>query len=152
MSDNPFGSNIFYKDPRAALAWLERAFGFKTTMLIDGPDGDDSQMHAEMKFGSGMISVGGEWAETIRSPQSVGGANTQSLEVHLDEDVDAHCARARGAGAAIVREPKDEPWGDRRYRALDLEGHLWSFAQHIEDVSHEELQQRIGRAIQNPAG
>ena len=147
MSDNPFGSSVFYKDPKVALAWLERAFGFRTSMLIDGPNGDDSQLHAEMRFGSGMVSIGGEWNDTMKSPQSVGGANTQTLEVYIDEDVDAHCERARAAGAVIVREPQDEPWGDRRYRALDIEGHLWSFAQRLRDVSREELQRNIGHTI-----
>ena len=60
--------------------------------------------------------------------------NTQAIEVQLQEDVDAHCERARVAGAVILREPKDEPWGDRRYRVIDPEGHIWSIAQHVRDV------------------
>ena len=44
------------------------------------------------------------------------------------EDVDAHCARAREAGAEIAEEPNDQPYGDRRYAAEDPEGHLWYFA------------------------
>jgi len=54
------------------------------------------------------------------------------------EDVDAHYTRAKKAGATIVSEPKDQEYGDRRYDAKDVEGHLWSFAQHVRDVPAEE--------------
>ncbi|MCM0675632.1 glyoxalase [Micromonospora phytophila] len=43
------------------------------------------------------------------------------------EDVDAHCARARAAGAEIVREPLDTDYGSRDYTARDLAGNVWSF-------------------------
>ena len=49
------------------------------------------------------------------------------VKVYLVEDPDAHAARARGAGARIVVEPVDRPWGDREYAAEDLEGHRWVF-------------------------
>jgi uncharacterized glyoxalase superfamily protein PhnB len=42
-------------------------------------------------------------------------------------DLDAHCARARRAGARIVREPVDTDYGSRDYAARDPEGNLWSF-------------------------
>jgi uncharacterized glyoxalase superfamily protein PhnB len=54
------------------------------------------------------------------------------------EDVDAHCEHARAAGAAILREPKEEDYGDRRYDVTDLEGHMWSFAQRVRDVTPGE--------------
>ena len=44
------------------------------------------------------------------------------------DDVDGHCERARQAGATILREPQDEPYG-RLYNAADLEGHRWMFMQ-----------------------
>jgi uncharacterized glyoxalase superfamily protein PhnB len=45
------------------------------------------------------------------------------------DDVDAHHARARAAGARILSEPEDSDFGDRHYRVEDLEGHRWMFAQ-----------------------
>jgi uncharacterized glyoxalase superfamily protein PhnB len=42
-------------------------------------------------------------------------------------DTDAHYARARAAGAEIVRELADTPYGSREYSARDVEGNLWSF-------------------------
>ncbi len=55
-----FGPAVYYKDPRAALAWLEKAFGFRTIMVITDADGNIG--HAEMTFGNGYIMLGGEWS------------------------------------------------------------------------------------------
>jgi uncharacterized glyoxalase superfamily protein PhnB len=140
-----FAPALFYKDPVAALDWLERAFGFKRSMVITDPSGKLG--HAEMKFGDGVVYVGGEWADFAASPLSVGGKNTQVAHVMLREDIDAHCERARRAGAAIVSEPQDQFYGDRSYRARDLEGHQWSFAQPVRAVSREEAEKVSGLTI-----
>jgi PhnB protein len=54
------------------------------------------------------------------------------------DDVDAHFERARAEGARILSEVEDTPFGDRHYRAEDLEGHRWMFAEHVRDVPREE--------------
>ncbi len=142
-------SSLYYTHPKAALAWLERAFGFETRMLIEGPDGDDSQIHSELTFGAGVIFVGGEWNPSIKSPSSVGGANTQSIHVRVEGDLDAHCAQARSAGARITQEPQDQFYGDRTYRAVDLEGHAWSFAKPIRRLSLAEMARAGGVEIKS---
>jgi uncharacterized glyoxalase superfamily protein PhnB len=48
--------------------------------------------------------------------------------VYVD-DVDAHCERARAAGAVIRDEPSDHLGGDRIYVATDCGGHQWIFSQ-----------------------
>jgi uncharacterized glyoxalase superfamily protein PhnB len=154
MSDDSFrratfGAAIFYKDPLAALEWLAQAFGFERSMLITNPDG--SLGHAEMTFGDGYIMVGSEWTSYTASPESTGGKNTQILHVHLDDGIDAHCARARAAGAAIVRELNDEFYGDRVYSARDPEGHVWTFAQTVHIVSRAEAEKASGLTIESPA-
>jgi uncharacterized glyoxalase superfamily protein PhnB len=149
VSETCFVSAVIYKDPRAALDWLEKAFGFETTMVIEPPGGDVRMSHYEMSFGGrGRIMVGAEWNESARSPASLGGANTQSLHVDVDRDVDAHCARARAAGALIAAEPEDQFYGDRTYRAVDLEGHIWTFGQRVRDVTREEAEQASGLKIE----
>lgn len=137
---------VFYRDPMAALAWLEKAFGFERSMVIT--DGEGRLAHAEMRFGDSHLMVGSEWAEFIGSPASVGGKNTQILHVHLAEDVDAHCARAKAAGAAILQEPADQFYGDRTYRARDPEGHVWTFAQTVAKVSRAEAERATGLKIE----
>jgi uncharacterized glyoxalase superfamily protein PhnB len=101
-----------------------------------------------MKFGDGYIMVGSEWADYVASPLSVGGKNTQSVHVQLPADIDAHCERARAAGAAIVREPADQFYGDRVYAARDPEGHVWSFGQTVRRVTREEAERASGLKIE----
>jgi uncharacterized glyoxalase superfamily protein PhnB len=141
---------LSYQDPIAALKWLERAFGFETAMLIMGRSGvyRADEFHSEMRFGDGVVMIGGEWTESLKSPRSAGGIMSQTVHVHLEEDIDAHCARARAAGATILAEPSDQFYGDRTYRAQDLEGHVWSFAQTVRQVSREEAEQASGLKIE----
>jgi uncharacterized glyoxalase superfamily protein PhnB len=143
-----FTPAVYYKDPMAALAWLADAFGFETTMLIEPSADDPTNMHAEMNLaGKGRLIVGAEWAEWTRSPARVGGANTANVHVDIDSDVDAHCERARQAGAVIEMEPADQFYGARTYRAKDCEGHMWTFGQTIREVSREEAERASGLKI-----
>ena len=149
--DDPFRrpsliAGVFYKDPWAALDWLENAFGFERSMVITDKDGRLG--HSEMRFGDSILGVGSEWADFVASPASVGGKNTQMMHVKLSEGIDAHCARAAAAGAAILQEPTDQFYGDRNYRARDPEGHVWTFAQTVRHVSREEAEKASGFKIE----
>ena len=145
-----FTPAVTYRDPKAALDWLATAFGFEVTMAIDGPDDAPEQCHYEMAIeGRGRIMVGGEWSEQMRSPAAVGGVNTQTTHVDLTGDIDAHCERARAAGAVVLAEPSDQFYGDRTYRAADPEGHVWSFAAHVRDVTRAEAEAAIGQTIES---
>jgi uncharacterized glyoxalase superfamily protein PhnB len=130
-------SGVYYRDPRAALAWLEKAFGFETTMVVENEDGTIG--HSEMRFGDGLIFVGREWDEQHRSPASIGGVNTQALHIQLDGGIDEHFARAKAAGAKVLREPADQFYGDRSYMVADPEGHVWSVGQVIKTMSYQEM-------------
>ena len=148
MDDPTFVSSVYYRDPKAALAWLERAFGFEITMAIDGPEEAPEMCHYEMSYdGRGRIMVGAEWAQWVRSPASVSGANTQSVHVSLPSGIEQHYERARAAGAVIAAEPEDQFYGDRVYRALDLEGHAWTFSEHVRDVTRSDAEAAIGVPI-----
>jgi uncharacterized glyoxalase superfamily protein PhnB len=139
-------SAVIYQDPWAALDWLERVFGFERSMVITGKDG--KLAHSQMRFGDGLIYVGSEWADHVASPKSVGGKNTQTIHVHLRDGIDAHCERARAAGAVIVREPEDQFYGDRVYAARDPEGHVWTFGQTVRQVTREEAEAASGLTIE----
>ena len=148
MDEATFAASVYYEDPKAALIWLEDTFNFEITMAIDGPPGSPEMCHYEMALdGKGRVMVGGQWAPAIRSPRGLAGANTQSMHVQLVEDLDAHCARARAGGARIDQEPEDQFYGDRTYRAIDIEGHMWTFAQHVREVSRAEAEAAIGQPI-----
>src|SRR5262249_53302170 len=143
-------SSLFYRAPATAIDWLCRAFGFSAPLMVVCEDGRIE--HSELELDEALIMVGGAgeeysrpdnpWRARTASPQALGGRNTQSLCVHID-DVDAHCARARDAGATIFYEPKnsdygDDYWEDRSYGAIDPEGHLWFFVQRIRDPRPDE--------------
>ena len=135
-------SALCYQDPKAAFRWLEEAFGFEPFMVII--DGDGNLAHSEMKFGDSIVMVGAEWTERHKSPKSIQGLNTQTVHVQLEEGIDAHCKRARKAGAKILQEPETQFYGDRTYRCTDPEGHIWTFGQTVRDVAPEEYEKSMG--------
>ena len=140
---NPtFRAAIVYQDDRAALDWLAKAFGFEACLVITDDSG--AIVHAEMKYRDGLIMVARQWADFTKPPKGLGGANTQYLHVYVDEDIDAHCARARAAGATILAEPADQFYGDRTYRAMDPEGHVWTFGQTVKVLTLGEMEQASG--------
>ena|SRR5438105_1286981 len=129
---------LFYDDASTAIDWLCRAFGFEVRLKVVGDGGRIE--HSELTYGDGLIMVAMATRPKMTStasPKSLGGKNTQSLMLFVD-DVDAHCARARAAGATITMEPAvhdygEDHWADRSYGALDPEGHNWWFTQRVRD-------------------
>jgi uncharacterized glyoxalase superfamily protein PhnB len=138
-------SGVVYRDPRAAIAWLEKALGFETTMLIEDPSGGIA--HSELRLGDSVIMVGTEWDENHKSPASLGGKNTQSLHIQIDSDVDAHCRQAKAAGADVFKEPETQFYGDCTYRCRDPEGHIWTVGQTVKVVSREDAEAASGLKI-----
>jgi len=132
-------AGVYYRDAAAMIDWLCQAYGFELRLKVEGEGGRIE--HSELTLGGGVIMVGEEmhgearrFGTDRRSPLNAG-CNTQNLMVYID-DVDAHCASARAAGARIVAEPDlhdygDDYWADRAYGAIDPEGHLWWFVQRV---------------------
>ena len=131
---------LYYDDANQAIDWLCRAFGFEVRLKVEGDGGDVE--HSELTYGDGLIMVGRAKPEKFRymtPPSKVGGANTQNLMVYVD-DVEAHCKRAREAGAEIVTELKvsdygEDYWSDRSYECKDIGGHHWWFAQRLRSAA-----------------
>lgn len=136
-----FSSSVVYQDAATAIDWLCDVFGFEVRLRVEGEGGRIE--HSELIYGEGLVMASQEdtspagkpWKRNLRSPRSIGGANTQCQMFFVD-DVDAHCAHSRARGAVIVAEPTthdygDDYWTDRSYAALDLEGHLWWITQRL---------------------
>ena len=123
---------LYYEDTAAAFDWLVKAFGFTEKLRMPGPDG--KLAHAELSLGDDGVVMLGTPDPDFTRPASRHGM----LYIYVN-DVDAHFARARDAGAKITEEPTDVFYGDRRYTALDPEGQEWCFATHVRDVSPEEM-------------
>jgi PhnB protein len=126
-----------YEDVGRAADWIARAFGFEET----GRWSDESGLvtHVNMELDGGLIMLGHPSPE-YQSPRHHAETCEQARKwlqtpyvvdgIHVSvEDVDAHYARAREAGATILSELEDnEGIGQRQYRAEDIEGHRWMFA------------------------
>lgn len=110
-----------YEDAPAAVNFLERAFGLTRGLVVPGPEGRIE--HAELSTGSGGVMLGSKSAPSPDDPW-----RGKSFGVYVVvEDIEGHYERAKAAGARIVRELQDTPYGSREYSALDHEGNPWSF-------------------------
>ena len=127
-------SALFYDKPADAIDWLCKAFGFQVRLKVEGENG--SIVHSELEYGEAVVMVAdASGKHKGASPRTLDGVNTQSLMLFVD-DVEAHCAHARAAGAKIRVEPKvsdygEEYWSDRSYEVEDLEGHRWWFCERL---------------------
>jgi uncharacterized glyoxalase superfamily protein PhnB len=145
------GPLLWYRDPRAAIAWLEKAFGFECRLLVEGDGG--SVMHSELALGDGYIMVvGPPTFPNSRSPLDVGGCHTASVHIQLAAGIDAHYARAKAAGAEINRELAEQPYGDTVYTCRDLEGHPWSVGQTTKVMTSAEMEAATGHKVHEGAG
>lgn len=138
-------SAIVYRDPKAALKFLEEAFGFELFMLLE--DAEGNLAHSEMRLGDSVIMVGYEWSDEYKSPASIGGKVTQSLHIQVERNIDAHCERVRKAGFEVLMAPEDQFYGARTYRCRDPEGHVWTVSQTVREVSREEAEKASGLRI-----
>jgi uncharacterized glyoxalase superfamily protein PhnB len=127
---------LAYEDAAAAIDWLVRAFGFRELTRMTGEDGRIG--HAELELDGGVVYLASPTPD-YQSPRRHRGAceaarKWSAVPWVIDGvmarvgDANAHFSRARAAGATILSEPEDAPYG-RIYRAEDLEGHRWMFAQ-----------------------
>ncbi len=120
---------LVYPDVRAAVAWLQDAFGFRERLQI----GEDHR--SQLTFGDGAVVIGDTHGDR-RAPASTDGDPTHGVLVRVG-DARAHCERAREHGARITMEPTDMPFGERQYNAVDPYGHRWTFSQTLADVAPE---------------
>jgi len=132
---------VAYEDGAGAIDWLVKAFGFEEQLRFTDDDGTVS--HAELRTdGGGLIMLATPTPDYV-SPKRLREVSEEARKmaevpyvidgvlVEID-DVDAHFARARDAGATILSEPEDVPdVGVRHYRVEDPEGHRWMFSQEI---------------------
>ncbi|HLX30387.1 MAG TPA: VOC family protein [Casimicrobiaceae bacterium] len=123
-----------------AIDFYRNAFGASEVMRFNEPNGRIG--HAEIRIGDSYVMLADE-NDTYRSPQSLGGAGI-SLLLYV-EDVDKTFAQAVAAGATVQRTVADQFYGDRMGTVVDPFGHVWSIGTHKEDLSMEEVQQRMAK-------
>ena len=128
---------LSYEDVGSAADWLCAAFGFEELGRFES---EGRVTHVNLAVGDGVVMAGwpgpdyrspNRHRETcadarrwLESPFIVDGVYVRV------EDIEAHFSRARAAGANILSEVEvNEGVGQRQYRAEDVEGHRWMFAE-----------------------
>jgi len=112
---------IKYQDAPRAIDWLQKAFGFERHFVAEGAGGRID--HAQLTRPGGMVMLGSKGAPDPKNPWSDAPGGVYVVV----DDIDAHHARAKAAGAEIVVPLRDTNYGSREYSARDTEGNLWSF-------------------------
>jgi len=133
---------LVIKGAAQAIEYYKKVFGATEVVRMNGPGGKVG--HAELKIGDSLIMLADEnpsMGAGYTSATSIG-ASPVSLYLYLP-DVDNAIERAAAAGARILRPAKDQFYGDRSGFIQDPFGHLWGIATHVEDVSPEEMKERM---------
>lgn len=118
------------------LEFMKAVFGAEPAVLMNKMDG--SVMHAEVPVGDSVIMLSDSNEQNPPIPAM--------LYVYV-EDCDATYQKALAAGAASVRTPRNEFFGDRTANVRDPFGNRWEFATHVEDVSAEQMQSRMESGV-----
>jgi PhnB protein len=134
---------LIVKGAAKAIEFYKQAFGATELERMEMPDGKIA--HAEIKIGDSIIMLGDEAPQHgTRSPQSLGGSPC-GLYLYV-EDVDTIFNRAISAGATVTMAVKDQFYGDRNGSLVDPFGHTWYVATRKENLSMDEIRQRVPAA------
>ncbi len=135
---------LIVSDAARALEFYKQAFGAVELMRLDGPNG--KIMHAEVKIGDSPVMLADEFPEMDAiSPQTLKGTPV-SLMIYV-EDVDVRFKQAVSAGANVQRAVQDQFYGDLSGTRVDPFGHVWSIATHVEDVTVEQVRERLAQMM-----
>jgi len=141
----PLSPCLACRDAAKAIDFYKRVFGATETSRWTDPTGKVG--HAELDFAGSPLMLADEFPELgFLSPASLNGTPVQ-LHLYVP-DVDAVAAEAVAAGATLSRPVADQPYGDRSCQLRDPFGHVWMVATHLEEVSRQEVQKRVGSAYQ----
>lgn len=125
-----------------ALAFYKAAFGATEVMRLEM--GPNQLGHAEVKIGDSHVMLSDEFPEMgVVGPKTLGGV-ASTLMIYT-EDCDAAIARAVAAGAKVLRAAENQFYGDRMGQIEDPFGHRWSISTHLEDLSVDEIKERMAK-------
>ena len=136
MSRHTITPHLVVPNAARAVDWYTSVLGAEEGLRIPVPDG--RLMSVELRFGDSTLMLADEFPEMgIVSPQTLGGTY---MALHLIvDDVESVWQRALDAGAEVFRPLQDSFWGERYGQVIDPFGHRWGLAQHLRDVSPEEV-------------
>lgn len=107
---------------------------------MTGPEGTVG--HAEIEIDGTVIMLADEWpGGPTQAPTSLGGS-TMALFLYTENAAEIW-QRALDAGAEVVFPYETQFYGDEGGRIRDPFGHTWGIGRHVEDVTPEEMEQRM---------
>jgi PhnB protein len=138
---------LVIKGAAQAIEYYKNVFGATEVFRMDGPDGKVG--HAELKIGDSRIMLADENLSMGQGHSSASTIGTSPVSLYLYiPDVDSVVERAAAAGAKILKPVQDQFYGDRSGFIQDPFGHLWGVATRVEDVTPQELEERVKKAKQ----
>lgn len=129
---------LVYEDVGEALDFLTRAFGFQERLRAEW---GGSISHAQMDIGDASIMMGKQ-GRPFTAP--AGETVSQYAHVQID-DVEQHCASAKAAGAIIVTDVADMPFGVRQYTCKDIGGHCGRSRRTSKDVDPADWGAKVAK-------
>jgi PhnB protein len=133
---------IMIEGASEAIEFYKKAFGAQELERMSGPDG--KVLHAEIRIGNAIVMLSDASAQW-KGPKALGGSPA-SICLYVP-DADAVFKAAVDAGATVRMPIQEQFWGDRYGMLVDPFGHNWSVATHVEDVTKEEMQKRMEKAM-----
>ena len=141
---NTLTAYLAVEDADRAIEFYKDAFGAEELFRMPAPDGRIG--HAELQIGDSKLMLSDPFPQSnVRPPSERGGA-TASIFMYC-EDVDSAFEQAKKAGATVEMQLENMFWGDRFGTLVDPFGQVWSLAQHVEDLTPEEIAERSKAAM-----
>jgi uncharacterized glyoxalase superfamily protein PhnB len=137
---------VCVKDAAKAIEFYKEAFGAREKFRLTEPNGRIG--HAEIEIGPACVMLSDEFPEYGIAAAKPSEPRSFQIHIHVD-DADAFIARAKQLGAEVVREAKDQLYGERSGTVLDPFGLQWNIGHQLEEVSPRETQQRYDEMVKN---
>lgn len=131
---------LIVKGAAEAIDFYRKAFGATEVMRLEGPGG--SVAHAELQIGDSRVMLADEHPQMNAFAPETPGTSGVGFCLYV-ENADAVFEQAVNAGATVQRPLQDQFYGDRSGMVADPFNHTWTIATHIEDLTPEEINQRM---------
>jgi uncharacterized glyoxalase superfamily protein PhnB len=137
--------HLTVRDAAKMIEFYKQAFGAVEKRRAHGPDGK-SIIHAEIRIADSIVFLNDEFPEMGGFSPLASQGTPVTLHLYV-EDADKQFQQALSAGAQVVMPLADQFWGDRYGIVKDPSGHQWSIASHLEDLTPEQMQERMAKAF-----
>ena len=138
-------AHLTVRNAAEMIEFYKRAFGAEDRHRAPGPDGK-TIMHAEIRIGDSTVFLNDEFPEMGAFSPLAGQGTPVTLHLSV-EDADKQFEQALSAGAEVVMPLADQFWGDRYGIVKDPSGHHWSIGSHVEDLTPQQMQERMAKAF-----